>query len=182
MAHRPVGLGSSFAISSGAATTSNPFSVYSDTLRVVPTVNSFIKIDSEPTATVSDYYVTPNTAYTLAISPASSTVVGIITGATTTIDFPQGTGSPFAVNDYVTFTSNTQAYHNFTHKRVSNVLTSSGRDGYFATRIVVENNSTGIVTAFSATDGELRKSLKLSAYGLGAGAAYYQQVQISGDA
>lgn len=182
MAHRPVGVGSSFSVSSGAATTSTSFSVYSDTLRLVSTGNAFVKIDSEPTATISDYYITNDgRGFTLALSPASSIVTGITTGATTTIDFPEGTGSPFSVGDYVSLTSTNQNYYNFTHKRVSEVLTSSGYNGYYSTRIIIENNSSGIATAFS-TQAELRKSVKVSAYGQAAGTIYYQQVQISGDA
>lgn len=182
MAHKPVGVGSSFSVTSAGVTTSNPFSIYSDTLRIVPTANAFVKIDSEPAATTGDYYAYANEHFTLALSPASSRVVGIVTGSTTSIDFPQGTASPFEVGDYVSLVSVGQSYYNFTHKRVSEVLTSSGYNGYFSRRIVVENNSSGIVTAFTAQDGDLRKSVKVSAYGLGAGAIYYQQVQISGHA
>jgi hypothetical protein len=181
MAHKPVSVGSSFGVSVGSATSSAPFSVYSDTLRIVSTANAFIKIDSEPAATPSDYYVNSVKDYTLALTPASSIVAGITTGATTTIDFPQGMASPFEVGDYVSLVSVGQSYYNFTHKRVSNVLTSSGVDGYFSRRIIVENNSSGIVTAFTA-QAELRKSIRVSAYGVTAGAIYHQQVQISGDA
>lgn len=181
MAHKPVSTGSSFGVSVGSATSSTAFPVYTDTLRIVSTANAFIKIDSEPLATTSDYYVNAVKDYTLALSPASSVVVGIITGATTTIDFPQGMGSPFNVGDYVTLRSVDQPYYNFDHKRVSNVLTSSGVDGYHSRRIIVENNSSGIVTAFTA-QAELRRSVKVSAFGVTAGAIYHQQVQISGDA
>jgi hypothetical protein len=182
MAHKPVGIGSSFSLSVGAATTSQPISVYTDSLRVVSTGNAFIKVDSEPTATPSDYYVTSNNDFVLAISPASSRVSGITTGATTIIDFPQGTGSPFEVGDYVTLTSPSQAYHNFTHKRVSQVLSTSGFDGLFSRRIIIENNSSGIATAYNGQDADLRRSLKVSAYGSSAGTVYYQQVQISSHA
>lgn len=182
MAHKPVGVGSSFSVSVGSATTSNPISVLCDTLRVVPTANCFIKIDGEPSASSSDYYTTSTRDYTLALSPASANVVGIITGTTTSIDFPEGTASPFSVNDYVSLVSIGQSYYNFSHKRVTQVLTSSGVNGYFSRRIVIDHNSTGIVTAYTAKDADLRKSVKVSAFGLSSGAVYYQQVQISGDA
>jgi hypothetical protein len=182
MAHKPVGVGSSFSVSAGAATTSQPFSVYTDSLRVISTGSGLVKIDSEPTATPSDYYITANNDFVLSISPASSRVSGITTGATTSIDFPQGTGTPFEVGDYVTLTSTSQSYHNFTHKRVSQVLSTSGFDGYHSRRIIIENNSSGIVTAYNGQDAELRRSLKVSAYGLASGALYYQQVQISSHA
>lgn len=182
MAHKPVSIGNSFSVSAGAATTSSAFQVYSDTIRIVSTANAFVKVDSEPTATTGDYYVSSNDEYTLALSPASCKVAGITTGATTNIDFPEGMASPFEVGDYVSLTSPNQSYYNFTHKRVSQVLTSSNYQGYFSRRIVVENNSSGIVTSYIPLDADLRKSVKVSAYGVGSGALYYQQVQISGHA
>jgi hypothetical protein len=182
MAHKPVGVGSSFAVSAGAATTSQPFSVYTDALRIVSTSNAFIRIESDPNATSSDYYVTANDEYALAISPSSSRVTGITTGTTTTIDFPEGMGSPFEVGDYVSLTSTSQSYYNFTHKRVSSVLTNSSVGGYYSRRIIVENNSSGIVTAYNGSDADMRRSLKVSAYGIASGTVYYQQVQISSHA
>jgi hypothetical protein len=182
MAHKPVGIGGSFSVSAGAATTSIPISVLCDTIRIVPTANCFVKIDGEPTAATTDYYAPSVKDYTLALSPASGRVAGIITGATTFIDFPEGTASPFSVNDYVSLVSVGQSYYNFTHKRVTEVLTSSGVNGYYSRRIIVDHNSAGIVTAYTTKDADLRKSIKVSAYGLAAGALYYQQVQISGDA
>lgn len=182
MAHKPVSVGSSFSVSAGAATTSAAFPIYSDTVRIVSTANAFVKVDSEPTATVADYYAISNTEHTLALSPASCKIAGITTGATTVIDFPEGMASPFEVGDYVSLTSPNQSYYNFTHKRVAQVLTSSGYQGYYSRRIIVENNSSGIVTAYTPLDADLRKSVKISAFGVGSGALYYQQVQISGDA
>ena len=179
--HKPVGLGSSVTITSGAATTSSALSVQTKALRVVATAGAFIGIGTSPTASATDYYIPSGGTATLALSPASQRVIGIITGTTTTITFPEGTGSPFVVGDYVTLTSAGQSYYNFTHQPVTAVDTSSGVNGYYSTRITVSTSTSGIVTAFSA-DGDLRKSIKVSAYGTGAGALYYQQVQIAGDA
>lgn len=182
MAHKPVGIGGSFSVSAGSATTSNAISVLCDTIRIVPTSNCFIKIDGEPTANTTDYYTPTGREYTLALSPASGVVAGITTGTTTYIDFPEGTASPFSVNEYITLISSNQSYYNFSHKRVTEVLTSSGVNGYYSRRIGIDHNSAGIVTAYTGRDADLRKSIKVSAYGLAAGAVYYQQVQISGDA
>ena len=179
--HKPVGFGSSIAITSGAATTSSTLSVQTKALRVVATAGAFIAIGTNPTASSTDYYVPAGGTAVLALSPASQRVVGIITGTTTTITFPDGTGSPFVVGDYVTLTSVGQPYYNFTHQPVTAVDASSGVGGYYSTRITVSTSTSGIVTAFS-TDGDLRDSIKISAYGTGAGALYYQQVQIAGDA
>jgi hypothetical protein len=182
MAHKPVGSGSSVTIASGAASTSSSFPVYSDTIRVVAvTAGVFVKIDSEPVATSSDYYVPANSSATLALSPASQRVVGITTGATTIIDFPSGTGTPFEQGDYVSLTCPNQSFYNFTHKQVLSVNNTADVSGYFSTRITVNNNSSGVVTAFNDY-GDMRKSLKVGTFGTGAGTLYYQQVQISGDA
>ena len=179
--HKPVGFGSSIAITSGAATTSSTLSVQTKALRVVATAGAFIAIGTNPTASSTDYYVPAGGTAVHALSPASQRIVGIITGTTTTITFPDGTGSPFVVGDYVTLTSVGQPYYNFTHQPVTAVDASSGVGGYYSTRITVSTSTSGIVTAFS-TDGDLRDSIKISAYGTGAGALYYQQVQIAGDA
>ena len=180
--HKPVGLGSSIAITSGAATTSSALSVQTKALRIFATAGVFVAIGTNPTASTADYYVSSATGPAcLAISPASQRVVGITTGTTTTITFPEGTGSPFEIGDYVSLTSVGQPYHNFTHQPVTAVDSSTGYNGYFSTRVSIGTNTSGIVTAFS-TDGTLRKSIKISAYGAGAGVLYYQQVQIAGDA
>lgn len=182
MAHKPIGSGSSVSILSGVASTSGSFSVQSDTLRLVAVSSGvFVKIDSEPSVSSSDYYIPANSSATLALTPASQRVVGVTTGATTIIDFPDGTGSPFEQGDYVSLTSPNQSYYNFTHKQVLSVNNSSGVGGYYSTRIVVNANTSGIVTAFNDY-GDLRKSLRVGAFGTGAGTLYYQQVQISGDA
>jgi hypothetical protein len=180
--HKPVGLGSSITITSGSATTSSALSVQTKALRVVAvSAGAFIGIGTSPTAASTDYYVPLGGTAVLALSPASQKISGITTGTTTIIDFPAGSGSPFVVGDYVSLTSVGQSYYNFTHQPVTAVDASSGVNGYYSTRITVSTSTSGIVTAFS-TDGDLRKSIKVSAYGTGAGALYYQQVQIAGDA
>lgn len=181
MAHRPVGAGSSFNFTAGAASTSSAFSVRSDVVRIV-SVNgaSHVKIDGDPIANATDYYVPSGGTVTLALTKASNRVVGVTTGTTTIITVPEGTQVPFGVGDYVTLSGST--HHNFTHARVLSVDTSSGYDGYHQTRMTVNYNSSGIVTAFSSPDASVTNSVKISAYGVGAGTLYFQQVQISGQA
>ena len=183
MSHRPVGAGSSFAFSAGVASTSNPFSVQSSVLRVVAVGNAaHIAVGSTPSATSGDYYVPANGTATLALSKASNRVVGVITGTTTIISVPDGTQVPYGPGDYVTLTVTGQSYYNFTDKEVLSVDTSSDIDGYFSTRMTVNYNSSGIATAFSSSDATVINCNKVSAYGVGSGVLYYQQVQISGDA
>ena len=184
MTHRPVGAGASFAFT-GTATTSSAFSVQSDTLRVVAVGGAaHIGVGTSPTATTSDYFVPSGTAVTIALTKASNRVVGVTTGTSTTIDFPEGTQAPFGVGDYVSLSASGQPYYDFIHQPVASVNTSSGVNGYFQTRIVVNYNSTGIVTAFSSPDATLRISQKLGAVGASgaAGAIYYQQVQVTNQA
>ena len=180
--HKQVGLGTSIAITSATATTSSAISVQSDTLRVVAVSSgTFVAIGTNSTVSSTDYYVPSGGTATLALSPASQRVVAITTGTNTTINFPEGTGSPFTEGDYVTLTSVGQPYYNFTHQPVISVDRTSSYDGYFSTRVSIGTNTSGILTAFSS-DGDLRKSVKVSSYGTGTGVLYIQQVQISGDA
>ena len=181
MAHRPVGAGSSFNFTAGTASTSSAFSVQSSVLRVVAVGGAaHIAVGGTPSATNADYYVPSGEAATLALTKAKNRVVGVTTGATTIVSVPEGTQVPFGVGDYVTLTGST--YHNFTHQEVLSVDTSAGFDGYFQTRMTVNYDSSGIVTAFSASDASVTTSNKVSAYGVGAGTLYYQQVQLSGQA
>jgi hypothetical protein len=183
MAHRPVGAGSSFAFTSGVASTSTSFSVQSSVLRVVAVGGAaHISVGANPSATAADYYVPSGGTATLALTKASNRVVGVTTGATTIVTVPEGTQVPFGVDDYVSLSASGQSYYDFTHQRVLSVDTSSGVNGYFQTRMTIDYDSSGIATAFSSSDATVINSNKVSAYGVGAGAVYYQQVQIAGDA
>ena len=183
MSHKPVGAGSSFNFTAGTASTSTSFTVQSSVLRVVA-VNgaAHISIGGNPSATISDYYVPSGGTATLALTKASNRVVGVTTGATTTITVPEGTQVPFGVGDYVSLTATGQSYYDFTHAQVTSVNTSTGIDGYYQTKMTVAYNSSGIATAFSASYATISLSNKVSAYGVGSGTLYFQQVQISGDA
>lgn len=183
MAHRPVGAGSSFAFSAGTATTSTSFQVRSDVLRVVAAgASAHIAIGGTPSATSADYYVPANTPTTLALTRASNRVVGVTTGTTTIVTVPEGTQVPFAIGDYVSLSASGQSYYDFSHQRVISVDTSAGFNGYFQTRMTVDYNSSGILTAFSSSDATVINSNKVSAFGIGAGTLYLQQIQISGSA
>lgn len=183
MAHRPVGVSSSFTISSGSATTSSSFVVQSDVLRIVAVGSSaHVAIGTNPSASVADYFIPSGQTATLALTKASNRVVGVITGNTTIVSVPEGTQVPFGVGDFVTLTASGQSYYNFTHVPVISVDTSSGIGGYYQTRMTVNYNSSGIITAFNPIDSEIRLSQRVSAFGLGPGTLYFQQVQITGQA
>ena len=187
MAHRAVGAGQSIALAGAAATAT--FKVQSSVMRVVAKgAPAFVAIGTEPTATTSDYYVPAGGTATLALTKASQRVVNVIVGSATTLVCPEGTQMPFVLGDRVTIQDSSDSNYDtkISNARVTQVLSSSGRDGYFQTRIVVAADTSGISTAFDAKcHASLYKSLSVSALtpdGATGGVLYAQQVQTSGDA
>ena len=196
MAHQPVGSGASIALTTDTAnTTSSGIAQKSDTLRVVlvgadAVQGAHVAIGTDASASASSYYVAKNVPASISLSrPSSQRVVGITTGSTTLIDFPEGTGSPFAVGSRVNLTVTDQSYYDDAvgFATVTKVWSGAGRNGYYSTRITVDANTAGIVTAYSSDNyAELRNSFKVSALAKGGAATgkstlYYQQVQITGE-
>lgn len=188
MAHNPVvGTGTYFASSSGV-TSSQPFSVRSDSLRVsaVGSQDVNVAIGTNPSATDLDYVIVADTSETLSITPKSQPVVGITTGTSTTYHFPDGTACAFNVGDTVTVTGIVPSSLNATHVPVERVLVSAHpQSGYYSTRVVITyDSSTATVSGASTAtfDGaEMRNSLKVSAKAGGTGTNIQLiQVQTSG--
>ena len=191
MAHTPVGSGASISVSTSAATTSSLIAHQSNTLRVVLTgetgldgVN--VSIGTDASATTSNYYVVKNVPATINIfRPSSQRVVGITTGATTTIEFPEGTGSPFGVGSSVAITVTGQSYYDDIIN--GNQVTAVDNSAFGNGKLTVAADTSGIVTALSGY-ATLRNSFRVSALGDAAknaasktGVLHYQQVQISGE-
>ena len=195
MALNPVGSGASIALTTDTANTTSSIAQKANTLRVVlvgadAVQGAHVAIGSDASATTSDFYVVKNEPASINIfRPSSQKVVGITTGATTLIDFPEGTGSPFAVGSRVDLTVTGQSYYDDAvgFATVSKVWSGAGRNGYFSTRITVDADTSGIVTAYSSDNyAELRNSFKVSALSKGGAVTgkstlYYQQVQITGE-
>ena len=195
MALNPVVSGASIALTTDTANTTSSIAQKANTLRVVlvgadAVQGAHVAIGTDASATTSDFYVVKNEPASINIfRPSSQRVVGITTGATTLIDFPEGTGSPFAVGSRVDLTVTGQSYYDDAvgFATVSKVWSGSGRNGYFSTRITVDADTSGIVTAYSSDNyAELRNSFKISALAKGGAVTgkstlYYQQVQISGE-
>ena len=181
MAIKPVGINSTVITSTSSARTS-AISQQTENIRVVAeTVGCYVAIGTNPTATNENFYVSSTDASEIAIGfPAAQRVVGITTGTTTTIDFPEGTGSPFAVGEAVTLTAG-QSNFDFTHKIVSSINNTSNVGGYFNTRIVVDHDSSSVTDTFDPNNWtQLRKSIKVAVKSeSGTGIAYIQQVQVS---
>jgi hypothetical protein len=179
---KPVGI-NTVVSTSVTSTQTSAFSQQSDALRVVAeTAGVYVAIGTNPTATNENYYVSTNETETITIGPiASQRVVGITTGSTTIVDFPEGTGCPFAVGDAVSLTVNGQSAFDFSHKIVIDVNATSDRFGYFNTRATIDHDSSsGNPSALTAPYAELRKSIKVAVKTeSGTGKAYIQQVQDS---
>ena len=120
----------------------------------------------------------------------SQPVVGITTGATTTIEFQEGTGSQFTVGDTVNLTVTNQSYYDtaVTGAIVTAVNSKSANgsgDGTqgFSRIITVAANTTGVATAYSSANfAELRIAFKVAGIRAGGTNAVIkaQQVQVVG--
>lgn len=178
---KPVGINTTFS-SSGTSAQSVAIPQQSDALRIVAEgAGVYVAIGTNPTATVDDYYVSTIETEVITIGPITSQrVVGITTGTTTILDFPEGTGCPFAIGDAVTLTVDGQSTFNFSHKILTDVNTSSNVGGYYNTRVVVDHDSSAITAAFTAPFATLRKSIKVAVKtNAGTGTVFIQQVQDS---
>ena len=195
MALNPVGSGASIALTTDTANTTSSIAQKANTLRVGlvgadAVQGDHVAIGTDASATTSDFYIVKNEPASINIfRPSSQRVVGITTGTTTLIDFPEGTGSPFAVGSRVDLTVTGQSYYDDVvgFATVSKVWDGANIGGHYSTRISVDANTSGIVTAYDSTNyAELRNSFKVSALAKGGAVTgkstlYYQQVQISGE-
>ena len=195
MALNPVGSGASIALTTDTANTTSSIAQKANTLRVVlvgadAVQGAHVAIGTDASATTSDFYIVKNEPASINIfRPSSQRVVGITTGTTTLIDFPEGTGSPFAVGSRVDLTVTGQSYYDDVvgFATVSKVWDGANIGGHYSTRISVDANTSGIVTAYDSTNyAELRNSFKVSALAKGGAVTgkstlYYLQVQISGE-
>ena len=178
---KPVGVNTTLS-TSGTASTSIAIAQQSDAIRVAAEgAGVHVKIGGDPVATALDYYVTTGEPETISIGPVQSQrVVGITTGATTTIDFPEGTGCPFAVGEYVSLTVDGQSDLDFEHQQIASINNTSNVGGYYNTRCVVSYDSASVTTVFNGVSAPLRKSIKVSVVtNSGTGTAFIQQVQDS---
>ena len=195
MALNPVGSGSSLTVSTDTAKViAAGIAQQAKSLRVTLVGASgmdgaHVKTGTMPTATTADFYLVKGETATLNIDrPSSQRVTGITTGSTTIVQFPEGTGTPFGVGSSVSITVTDQSYYDDIIKdsSVTAVDNTAGVGGAFATRITLDADTSGIVTAVSGY-ATLRNSFKVSALAKGnaadvTGALYYQQVQVTGEA
>ena len=163
MAHSPiVGTGISFtAIAAGTVSTS--FAIKSPYLRITPRSAGAHVAFSQTAATVTTdeggYYIPSGTSETLAMSRYSQKIVGITIGATTVLTCPEGQQMPFNVGNLVRLvcpitSSNGDIVnqYNFT-AQVTAIDNSQGPDGDFQTKVTVDAVTTGVSTAWTASNG-----------------------------
>ena len=178
---KPVGVNTTFATGTGS-TQSGAIAQQSDSIRVVAiTEGVHVAIGTDPTATVENFFVPVTDATEISLGPVrSQRVVGVTTGATTTIDFPEGTGSPFEIGDAVSLTVSGQSNFDFEHKIVTSIDTSAGVAGYFSTRLTVDHDSSSVTDVFGSPDATLRRSVKVAVRtSANTGTVHIQQVQVS---
>ena len=164
MAHSPiVGTGISFA-AVAAGTVSTSFAIKSPYLRITPRSAGVHVAFSQTAATVTTdeggYYIPSGTSETLAMSRYSQKIVGITIGATTVLTCPEGQTMPFNVGNLVKLvcpitSSNGDIVnqYNFTAQVTAIDNTASTYDGTFQTKVTVDAVTTGVSTAWTASNG-----------------------------
>ena len=129
MALNPVGAGTSLALVAAGTVVQNQTgaqthqSAYLRCVAVDCPVNVAVSMATTAAATagITSFFIRKDTSETLFIGkPRSNRVVGLTTetNGTTTIDFAEGTGTPFNGGDAVSLTVTGQDYYNFSHKIV----------------------------------------------------------------
>ena len=164
MAHSPiVGTGISFtAVAAGTVSTS--FAIKSPYLRITPRSAGVHVAFSQTAATVTTdeggYYIPSGTSETLAMSRYSQKIVGITIGATTVLTCPEGQTMPFNVGNLVKLvcpitSSNGDIVnqYNFTAQVTAIDNTAMQAYGSFQTKVTVDAVTTGVSTAWTASNG-----------------------------
>ena len=194
--HNPVGSGVSLAIGTGS--TYVTFKQESAAVRIhAKGSDCYVAIGTEPTVALTDYYIPQDTTALLSLGKVrSNRVTGITTGYNeTTIDFAEGTGSPFDVGELVelqVFGNNqlsfgpTAGLGTFAQPAyVTSINSNLGQGGYNSTRITVDADLQGTVLASTGStfsDAQMSKVVRV-AIGKGtSGTAYIQQIQITQEA
>ena len=197
MAHSPiVGTGISFAATATSGMTTS-FAIKTPYLRITPRGAgahvAFSQTARTVTADTGSYFIPDGTSATLAMSRYSQKVVGITIGATTVLTCPEGQQMPFNVGNVVQLvcpitSSNGDIVNQYNFVAlVSAIDNSQGPDGDFQTKVTVDAITTGVSTAWTASNGRadtvLYSAGRLAARTDGAaGNINIIQVQTTGDA
>ena len=192
MTVRTVGIGSSVPLNA-TAKLSNAFNVQSTVMRIVAKgASAHVAITTGPLATNTDFFILGGEEEQIALTKGSQVVVGITTGTTTILEAPEGTQMPFIIGDYVTLDNANDANYTtlINHVKVTdvkNTIPSIDGGGYTRSRVTVDANTAGIITAYTSNSGgSLMTSKKISAKiadgetASSTACLYFQQVQKTG--
>lgn len=155
----------SVSVGAAASASSDAISLQSGYIRILPESDSYVEIGSPPAgvSTSTSLWIPGGSSVTLKENVSAGRVVGVTTGATTTIDFPEGQASPVSVGDYIELSGITPAGINTTFAEVTSVDVSSGPNGYYGTRAVInwDTSGQGPVTDINY-DSEVRRAIKIN--------------------
>ena len=198
MAHSPIvgtGISMTTALASAMSTS---FAIKTPYVRITAREEgahvAFSQTAVSVTADTGSYYIPAGTSETLAMSRYSQKIVGITIGATTVLTCPEGQTMPFNVGNLVRLvcpitSSNGDIVnqYNFTAQVTAIDNTASTYDGTFQTKVTVDAVTTGVSTAWTASNGRadtvLYSAGRLAARTDGAsGNINIIQVQTAGDA
>ena len=167
--------------SSGGISTSAPIAMKTGYIRITPTQNSYLEVGPNPGIdTSSSVFVPANQSIIIKEEWGSKGFVGIITGATTTIIFPEGTGGGFRVGEVVAISGCSPAGINTNFATVVSVDDRMSYDSYHNTRLIL-NWNTSSITSVTDQEGELRKVTRVAAYNAGSAAnkIHITEVQVN---
>ncbi len=198
MAHSPiVGTGISFAATATSGMTTS-FAIKSPYLRITPRGAgahvAFSQTARTVTADTGSYYIPDGTSETIAMSRFSQKVVGITIGATTVLTCPEGQTMPFNVGNVVQLvcpitSSNGDIVNEYNFVALVTAIDNTAMQAYgsFQTKVTVDAITTGVSTAWTASNGRadtvLYSAGRLAARTDGAsGNINIIQVQTAGDA
>jgi hypothetical protein len=140
------------------AATSAPIALKSGYLRVACASTAvYVEIGGEPVATVNSFLISPFGNEVLKERLAKQQIVGITTGASTTVTFDNNAGNPFLVGDYVTIENAQPAGINTVHRLITAATDST---------VTIAANTSAIVGVITAAGATLSRSVRVSALAL----------------
>lgn len=155
--------------SAGGITTSNPIALRSGYLRITPDDDAYIEISYNPGVTTSSIFVNAGSEIILKETPLSQPIVGVSTGATTTLTVPSGTHCAFRSGDFIEITGLSPVGLNTTFVQVTSVNNDSSYNSDHGTTMVI-NLNTSAVASVTDSNGEARKTIRVAALNAGTGA------------
>ena len=198
MAHSPIvgtGISMTTALASAMSTS---FAIKTPYVRITAREEgahvAFSQTAVSVTADTGSYYIPAGTSETLAMSRFSQKVVGITIGATTVLTCPEGQTMPFNVGNVVQLvcpitSSNGDIVNQYNFVALVTAIDNTDMQAYgtFQTKVTVDAITTGVSTAWTASNGRadtvLYSAGRIAARSEGgAGAINIIHVQTAGDA